>query len=384
MNIAKVQSFNLLNYSRQTLAKPGPARVLEYPQTSKEILNVFYYPINFKSVKRTYSSSNKKLQEKTTDFQICKKGDVPCPACGKKIMTKSQFEKFAYNLAKTPPDNYLNFLENYTQYMRPVEESAYNEIKDLSAKLAEKGENVKDIRTLVVMLREQKLPVLQKVQMRLVKKMIALAKTLPENEQTNLINKINNFKREIARKKSDSPFRRKIMIEEIKQIKISNPKKYKKLQNIALRFPASSDMNSAWIVKYSGKNKYNEDWTSYDIALRLLQVSTASTDHILAYDIENNHDDISNYLAMHAGCNSRKSNKTFMQWLNEDKDNRLEYLKDYFEVCDKLINNKKITKKKYRQYVATATQTICDVTQGQVDLRSSIEYDLSNSVVLTE
>lgn len=375
MNIGKVQSFNLLSCSRKAPVKFSSAQVLGYPQTSKEISNLYYYPINFKSVKRTYSSNNTKLKEKTSDFQICKKPNVPCPACGKKIMTNCQFEKFAYDLANTPPDNYIDFLGNYTEYMRPVEESAYKEIKELSAKLAENGENVKDIRALVLMLREQKLPVLQKVQMRLVKKMIALAKTLPENEQTNLMNKINNFKREIVRKKSDSPFRRKIMIEEIKQVKISNPKKYRKLQNIALRFPASSDMTSAWIVKYSGKNKYNEDWTSYDIALRLLQVSTASTDHILAYDIENNHDDISNYLAMHAGCNSRKSNKTFMQWFNEDKDDRLKYLKDYFEVCDELIRDKKITKKKYRQYVAAATQTICDITQGQVDLRSSIEQE---------
>ena len=379
MIIGKVQSFNLLSYSRQAPVKSMPAQVLAYPQISKEISNLYYYPINFKSTKRTYSSNNTKLKEKTSDFQICKKTDVPCPACGKKIMTNHQFEKFAYDLANTPPDKYIDFLGNYTEYMRPVEESAYKEIKELSAKLAENArggvENSKDIRTLVVMLREQKLPLLQKVQMRLVKKMIALAKTLPANEQTNLMNKINIFKREIVRKKSDSPFRRKIMIEEIKQVKISNPKKYRKLQNIARSFPASSDMNSAWIVKYSGKNKYNEDWTSYDIALRLLQASTASTDHILAYDIENNHDDISNYLSMHTTCNSQKSNKTFMQWINEDKNGRLKYLKDYFEVCDELIRDKKITSKKYRQYVAAATQTICDVTQGQVDLRPSIEQE---------
>ena len=64
-----------------------------------------------------------------------------------------------------------------------------------------------------------------------------------------------------------------------------------------------------------------------------------------------------------------------MQWLNEDNDDRLKYLKDYFEVCDELIRDKKITKKKYRQYVAAATQTICDITQGQVDLRPSIEQE---------
>ncbi len=376
MKISKIQSFNILNYSKSASVKSIPAQTLKYSELSNEISNLFYYPINFKSSrKRTFSSYNRNLQEKTSDFQICKKANVPCPACGKTIMTKCQFNKFAYELAQVGSNNYLNFLENYTQYMRPVEESAFNEIKSLSDKLADRGQNIKDIRTLVVMLREQKLPVLQKVQMRLVKKMIALAKTLSADEQTKLMNKINSFRKEILSKKSDSPFRRKILIEDIKNVKISNPKKYKKLQNIAKRFPASSDMNSAWIVKYSGKNKYNEDWTSYDIALRLLQSSTASTDHILAYDIENNHDDISNYLAMHSACNSQKSNKTFMQWLNEDKNNRLKYLENYFDTCESLISTKKIRKKKYKNYVATATQTICDITKGQVDLRSSLDQE---------
>ncbi len=398
MIISKVQSFNLLNRSRQIPVNPAHAQNLKHSQFSNEISNVYYYPINFKSEPRTYSSDNKKLQSKTYDFKICRIPDVPCPACGKKIMTKSQFDKFAYDLANTQPDDFLDFLGNYTEYMRPVEESVYYELKALSAKmaaqgktvssakLASKGENAlsakmeapsedfKDLRTLVVKLRDEKLTILQKTQRRILKKMIALAKTLPANEQATLMAKINSVK-EIMNQKLNSPFRRKILIEDIKQIKISNPKKYNRLQNLARSFPTSTDMNSAWIVKYSGKDKHGEDWTSYDIALRLLQVSTASTDHILAYDIENNHDDISNYFSMHSGCNNVKANKPFMQWFNEDKEGRLKYLKDYFNFCDELIKTKRIKRRKYRQYVAAATQTICDITQGQVDLRPSLEQE---------
>lgn len=158
------------------------------------------------------------------------------------------------------------------------------------------------------------------------------------------------------------------MIDRISKIKIRNPKKYAKLQNIAKSFPTSHDMNSAWIVKYSGKNKQGEDWTSRDIALRFLSSSVSTTDHILAYDIDCKHNDISNYMAMHAACNSAKGNKPFLQWLYEDKNNRIKYMQDYFDKCDELIKSKKITKKKYREYVAYATNTISDLSKGQVKL----------------
>ena len=114
--------------------------------------------------------------------------------------------------------------------------------------------------------------------------------------------------------------------------------------------------------------KLNEDWASYDIALRFLSSSIANTDHIIAYDIESNHDDISNYLSMHSACNSQKGNKPFLQWLNEDKSNRLKYLQDYFEKVNDSIKTKKISKKKYKHYVAYATQTIFEASKGQVKL----------------
>ena len=127
-------------------------------------------------------------------------------------------------------------------------------------------------------------------------------------------------------------------------------------------------MNSAWIVKYSGKNKHNEDWKSYDIALRFLTSSVANTDHIIAYDIDNNHNDISNYMAMHNACNSQKSNKSFLQWLNEDKDNRIKYMRQYFDDVSKILDDKKIKKKKYKDYVDYATKTVFEASKGQVKI----------------
>ena len=335
-------------------------------QTSSTLLsNTYYLPINFTSSrKRTYSTDKKNLAEKSGNFAVSRCSDIPCPACGKKMLNQTKFNQIAQELASIEPDEYLDCLGKYTEYMRPVEESVYNEIYAIS----QKTDASKDIRTLLVSLRDTKMPILQDAQMRQVKKMRSLAKTLPDDERIVLLNKVQGLQQIIKKNNATAPFRRKIMIDRISKIKIRNPRKYEKLQNIAKNFPTSSDMNSAWIVKYSGKNKHNEDWSSYDIALRFLSSSVANTDHIIAYDIEKNHDDISNYLAMHSACNAQKGNKPFLQWLNEDKENRIKYMQDYFESVDSIIEDKKIKKKKYKQYVAYATKTIFEASKGQVKL----------------
>ncbi len=334
------------------------------PIEKTQISNIYYQPVNFSAKnERTYQSDKPKLKERSGDFQVCKFSDVHCPACGKMMMNRAKFEKFCDDLANVPQDKYLEFLGEYEPYMRPVEASVYKEICEESKKIG-----TTDIRELVVSLRDNKLPILQEAQMKLVNKMVSLAKTLPEEEQKALMSKINRLKAEIRRKNAAAPFRRKIMIDRISKVKIKNPRKYEKLQRIAKNFPTSSDMNSAWIVKYSGKNKYNEDWDSYTIATRFLQSSIANTDHILAYDIDNTHDDISNYMAMHNACNGQKGNKPFLQWLYEDKENRIKYMQTYMDDCSELIQNKRLRKKKYRNYVAYATDTIWHVSKGEIKL----------------
>ena len=337
-------------------------------------VNAALYHVSFTSKPRTNSTDKRRLAEKSGDFRISKFSDIPCPACGKKMLNLSKFGEIAEELANVPPEEYLDCLGKYKEYMRPVEESVYNEISDLSKQPGA----TKDIRQLVVSLRKTKLPLLQKVQLRKINKMRALAKTLPNDEQKVLMSKVSNLASIVRKTNSEAPFRRKVMIDRISKIKLRNPKKYDKLQKIAASFPTSSDMNSAWIVKYSGKNKMNEDWDSYAIALRFLSTSIANTDHIIAYDLENNHDDISNYMSMHSACNGQKSNKSFLQWLNEDKENRMQYMKDYFQTVDSIISRKSFNKKKYKNYVALATETIFEASKGQ--LRLNIEKPVQESV----
>ncbi len=328
----------------------------------KQISNCYYMPVNFTS-KRQYSSNIPKLKERPSKFLPCRFNDLTCPSCGKMMLTKNKFRQIADEMAELPPDEYLDYLGQYKKYMRPVEESVYDELTAISKENSEK-----DIRTLLIDLRDEKLPILQKTQKYQLDRMFEIAGSLPADEKELLEEKLHKLNNYIYRTNIMAPFSRKLMIDKISKINISDPVKYKKLQQAAKAFPTSSDMNSAWIVKYSGNNKYGEPWDSYTIGLRLLTSSIPNTDHILAYSIENNHDDITNYIAMHSGCNTQKEDKEFSKWLNEDKENRIKYLKDYFLGVQSLIDDRRLGKKKYRHYVAFATERIKMLTDGNVQI----------------
>ncbi len=354
------QKINKTNYNNIKKIKFVPSFCGE--QTIKnEISPIYYYNnILYPLEERIYSSRNQAMLERPGDFLINKFENVPCPACGRIMLTRNQFDEFKQLIDNAEPDSYINILEKYKNYMRPIELSVFEEISELSQETG-----IKDIRKLIEILRQTKLPQLQKIQKQKLKKMKAIAKNLPNTEKKVLSSKLVKLETFIQKKNQEAPFRRKIMIDRISKIKISNKHKYEKLQNIAKSFPTSSDTNSAWIVKYSGKNKQGEPWSSHDIAIRMLEFSVPNTDHILARDKEAHHDDIINYMPMHSGCNSQKSNKSFLHWYNEDRQLRENNLNAYFDKVDELISSGRITDDRYKHYVADATEFISELSYGQ-------------------
>ena len=314
---------------------------------------------------RKHSSQYPTLYEHPTKFKLAKYDGLPCPSCGNTMLTKQKFKTFQKRLDETEPNKYLYLLGEYTDYMRPIEKSVYNELVSRSSDL-----QTNDIREILVSLRDERLSHLQRIQTRKLQQMKKYCKNLPSEERKALNVKFTELGKQIKSKDEESPFRRKRMIYEIKEMQVSDPIVHEKLIAAAESFPASSDINSAWIVKYSGKNKYNQNWTSKEIAERMLANSVSNTDHMLAYSLERNHDDITNYVAMHCGCNSTKGNKPFMQWFNEAPEARRNYLNAYFKKAYELISTGVLNDPKYKHYVAFATNTILDLSKGQVEIES--------------
>lgn len=335
--------------------------------------NIFYYPLNFGNRRRNYSSTIPELQMKTENFHVCKFDNIPCPCCGKIMLPRTKYNNIAYKLDKyVKPEEYLDYLGQYTEYMRPVEESVYNQLQILSAKTGEK-----DIRTLLLNLRDIKLPELEKQQYKQLRKLKVFSKHLSENEKKLLDENIAKVEAEIDRKNTQAVFRRKVVIDRMSKIPIKNKKKYNKLQKLVKDFPTSGAMDAAWIVKYSGLDKNNQPWTSNTIAKRFLMNSIPNTDHILAYDIEQGHDDITNYMAMHNSCNGQKENKPFIEWINEDKDNRIKNMRKYFLGIQELIDNNKLNDIRYKDYVAFATQRIRNLSNNKIKVFEDGQFELT-------
>ena len=64
-----------------------PCKNSDFNTISPSRDNYFSYLTNLSFTgKRTCSSDNKELQEKSGDFKLAHFNDIPCPACGKKMM----------------------------------------------------------------------------------------------------------------------------------------------------------------------------------------------------------------------------------------------------------------------------------------------------------
>lgn len=359
-NRTRINSFSQAkeeeNMSISVVTNPNEAKFLPMPD-----YRIYTIPSRDE---RIYSSKNKELLEIPSHFQLSKLDNIPCPACGKKMLPIEKYNQISDEFDKADSEQYLDILQKYSRYMRPVEYSVLDDIQKISDKTGEK-----DIRKLMENLRDYKLPILQKIQRQKIKQMSKIAGTLPENEKTVLIQELQKLSQMVRAKNSEAPVRRKLIIEQIQNIPIANKEKYERLQNIAKSFPRSFDMNSSWIVKYSGNDKHGQPYSSKEIALRMLYSSTPNTDHIIPRDLEEHRDEIPNYLSMHRSCNSQKANKSFMQWYNEDRKIRDASLRAYFAKAQALIDSGKVKDARYENYVSMAKNVIKEASKGNVDLK---------------
>ncbi len=318
--------------------------------------------------KRVYSSIIPSKYEKPGKFKIGRIPNLTCPACGQKILTHSQYTRFLEEIRKAPEEEYIPILSRYEKYMCPTELEVFNDIK-YQADLLKKVGKVPHLTEIVKTLREIKLPELEKIQLEKIEDMRDAIKTLPKAEQDGLNKKFDTITDIILNINNKAPFRRKTFIESVKEYEVSDPYVKEDLIYIAESFPSSAESACAWVVKNAGKDKQGNDRSPLELAEKLVGIASTSTDHILARNIELNHDDITNYMAMHKGCNSEKTDKSFNDWFYEDPINRKAYLRNYFRDVKAAFERGKIKDKKYRDYVKDCVLHIYSLSAGKVDFR---------------
>ena len=306
--------------------------------------------------------------ETTKDFKIRQLNGIICPDCGKEMLSVPASLNLRETIKKAPESEHFKILSEYEQFMMQKERNIFCEMK----KVARTSPNA-DLKELLTILHRGKIGLLEQEQLEVLENIrhyVLTSELLTKKERKKLKNTIKDCENSIL-DKTGEPFRRKAFLNTITGPKIHNNQAKAIIKKIAETCPSSQDNENAWIVKNSKKDKDDNERSSLEIAEKLLMTSWSSADHMLAKNLseddeKNGEDLLSNYMGMHALCNSNKYNKTFLEWVNEEPQQRLNNLILYFVSVQKAINNGEISDPRYETYVEKALTTIATITNGQV------------------
>ncbi len=374
---------NLIFIHRQTKPKSvppsGAANVSGLWSTDENRLKIDFstFEISFGAKKSTKTKKHfeKPLNDElsTKNFLIKNVHGLHCPACGKPLLTPEEYKDFKTTLLMASEHDYIDILGDYKECMQPMEKTIFEEIQATS-----NTNNNKPLRAVLKILRNEKLPNLQKEQLAILdglRDYVDNSLDLLKDDRSKIFNALY-INQKMILDDNDSSFQRKAFINSLRELDISDKQSQKDIIKITQKLPESSNNIDAWIVKYSGKDKKGIARSSQEIAETLLEKSETNVDHMLAQNVvheknetpENGQNAISNYMLMHTGCNSDKRNIKFIDWYNEAPKERKKYITTYFIEIQRALNNGKITDPQYKNYVLNAIKTIKRITKGQVTL----------------
>lgn len=303
---------------------------------------------------------------------------LTCPDCGKPIMTKPIFSAIKEELNNADETTYLDVVKSHSEFLYPQEQKILDHIQSIQEKNPEL--TIKDI---VKNERELRLDKLENMQFKVLDKLEELGETLPYEDRSKIHGLITTSSYVIFQRQNNYAFQRSKFIELADSLTIKTPNVKEEIHKLAEQLPSSMNNEDAWYVKYGGLDNKKQERTSRDIAEKLLAPAYTNTDHVHPHDL-GGLDAVSNFWLMHARCNIIKTNKPFNEWLNEDRDNRIQYIKQYLTEAQEAINestDKKIHPK-YDHYAAKIAKTIYNETNGEVDLTK--DFPLPEGVEISE
>ncbi len=288
---------------------------------------------------------------------------VICPDCGRPVMTKPIFAAIKGELDQADESSYLNVIENHSEFLYPQERKILNKLESVKAKKPDMF-----VRDIVAQEREKRLDKLERQQYKILDKIGELAEVLPYEDRSQVDGLLKTSTTIIFGRESNYAFQRGKFIELANSLNMHDEKAKKQVLKLAEKLPSSMNNEDAWYVKYGGVDGKKQPYTSRAIAEKLVAPTYTNTDHIHPWNL-GGLDATSNFWLMHARCNIIKTDKPFVEWLNEDRENRTEYIKEYLTSTQEAINESKDPKMhpKYDLYAAKIAKTIYYETNGEVD-----------------
>lgn len=288
---------------------------------------------------------------------------IACPDCGKPIMTKPIFAAIKTELDNANESTYLSVVKSHKEFLMPQEQKIIKHIEKVQKKNPEM--TLKDV---VSTEREVRLDKVEALQYKVLDKMEEIGEVLPYEDRSKIHGLIETSSKIIFQRQNTFAFQRGKFIELASELELKTPGIKEKILEEAENLPSSMNNEDAWYVKYGGLDNKKQERTSRDIAERLLAPTYTNTDHVHPWNL-GGLDAVSNFWLMHARCNIVKTDKPFEEWLNEDRDNRIGYIKQYLTDAQAEID-KSTDKKmhpKYDLYAAKLAKTIYNETNGEVD-----------------
>ena len=289
---------------------------------------------------------------------------VICPDCGRPIMTKPIFAQIKSELDQVDESQYLKVIEGHKEILLPQELDIIDVIKQRKSEHPEMS-----LQEIVAHEREERFTKLEREQYKVMDKIDAVAEVLPYSDRSKITGLIKMSSDLIFRRENTYAFQRSKFIELVEQLKISDPKAKQAIRDLAEELPSSMANEDAWFVKYGGLNqKKKVPYSSREIAEKIVAPSYTNTDHVHPWN-RGGFDAVSNFWLMHARCNIIKTDKPFMEWLNEDKENRIEYIGQHLRDVQAAIDASDDPKMhpKYDLYAAKLAKTIYYESNGEVD-----------------
>ena len=288
---------------------------------------------------------------------------VICPDCGKPIMTKPIFAAIKQELDQADEKTYLKVVESHSEFLYPQEQKILKHIQKVQAKHPEKT-----IQEIVQKERKSRLNQLERRQYKVLDQIGQFAEELPYADKSKIAGLLTVSSDVIFERNTNFAFQRKKFIELADQLQLSDEATKKELMKLANKLPSSNNSETSWYVKYGGVDSKKKPYTSRVIAEKMLAPTYTNTDHVHPWNL-GGLDATSNFWLMHARCNIIKTDKPFVEWLNEDRENRVEYIKEYLTSTQDAINESKdpAMHPKYDLYAAKIAKTIYYETNGEVD-----------------
>ena len=270
------------------------------------------------------------------------KYDIPCPVCGRKMLSVDAFNKFeAKVLDTTDTGKLLEYIGSLKRYLHPVEAKIYGMFKAIH-----KNKPNMSIHGML----KYKLPEAENMlvheQSKVFTNMGLLSRDLPNEKRIKVQELINEGYSRIMDPRETSRFSRRVFIDKLKNIFV--PAELRQVDDIfgsiyseselaiieeATKLPTAYNNVNAFIVKYA-KRDYKGANPNQKIATRMLSNSLATVEHITAKKL--NGETCPKNLALECACdNNRRGHSSIIEQIAENPkmiDNYKKYIRRLCEI----------------------------------------------------